>query len=107
VADSSRQVSRAVVALATVLLGIVPATFELLATALQYWSLSAGVPEGIVVVVHWLQVVELLLVVTGTLAGYVALFFAARARVNGRVAVALSIGAIAMAYAAALGSRTG
>jgi ABC-type antimicrobial peptide transport system permease subunit len=96
--------ARGVVVLATILLGIVPATFELLLSALQYSTLRTGVPEGIVVVFDWRQVVAELLVVTGVLAGYVALIFAAGGRVSGRVAVALSVGAIAMAYAAVFGS---
>jgi len=106
VADATGRPLRAVVVLATVLLGIVPATLELLATALLSWSVSAGLPEGIVMVVRWYQVVETLLIMTGILIGYVALFFAAGGRVSGRVAVALSVGAVAMAYAAALGSAS-
>ena len=105
VADATRRTWRGVVVLATVLFGIVPATLELLATALFSWSLSgAELPEGIVMVAPWYHGIETLLITTGILMGYVALFFAAGGRLSGRVAVALSIGAIAMAYAATVGS---
>jgi hypothetical protein len=107
VAEAPGRARRAVVMLATALFGILPATLELLANALFSWSASgAELPEGIVMVVRWYQVVETLLIMSGILIGYVALFFAAGGRVNGRVAVALSIGAIAMAYAAAFGSAS-
>jgi hypothetical protein len=92
---------RRFVTIATVIFGIVPATFTLLANALYYWNITA-IPEGAVVDVAWGQVALLGLIGAAGVLGYVALFFAARARMSGRVAIGLLLGVIAMVSAIAL-----
>ena len=91
------------VLLATVLLGIVPATFSLLANALYYVRGVTAIPEGVRVNVAWGEITLLCLIGIAGVIGYVALFFAARRRMSGRVAVGLLLGVAAMAYAIALG----
>lgn len=89
------------VTISTVVFGIVPATFALLANALYYWNITA-IPEGAVVTVAWGQVALLLLIGAAGVLGYVALFFAARARMSGRVAIGLLLGVAAMVSAISL-----
>jgi hypothetical protein len=95
--------SRWIVLLATVLFGIVPATLSLLANGLYYLRGITAVPEGVVVTVIWGEVVLLCLAGIAGVAGYVALLFAAAARMSARVAIALLFGVAAMVYAIALG----
>jgi hypothetical protein len=89
---------RALVSVATVLFGIVPASMALLSNAMFLLSVSAGPPEGVKVVISWLDVVLLFLVVLAALIGYIALFFAARLKMSGRVAACLLVGVAAVAY---------
>jgi len=89
--------------LATVLLGIVPATFVLLANALYYVSGVIAIPDGAAVNVVWGEIVLLVLMGTAGVIGYVALIFAARARVSGLVAICLLLGVAALVYAIVLG----
>jgi hypothetical protein len=95
--------TRRIVQLATVLFGIMPATLALLANALYYLRGFTAIPEGVGVTVIWSEVIVLCLVGIAGVAGYVALFFAARARISARVAIALLLGVGAMVYAIALG----
>ena len=89
---------RALVSVATVLLGIVPASVALLSNALFLLSVSAGPPEGVKVVVSWLDVALLLLAVVAALVGYIALFFAARLKMSAKVVGCLLVGGAAVAY---------
>jgi hypothetical protein len=91
------------VQLATVVLGIVPATLSLLANALYYFRGFTAIPEEVTVTFIWSEVVLLGLVGVAGIIGYVALFFAARGRLSARVAIALLFGVAAMAYAIVLG----
>ena len=91
------------VPLATVLFGIVPATVSLLANALYYVRGVTAIPEGVKVNVAWGEIALLCLIGIAGVIGYVALFFAARRRMSGRVAVGLLLGVAAMVYAIALG----
>lgn len=85
--------------LATVLFGIVPATFTLLANALYYLQGITRIPEGAAVNVVWGEVAFLgVLGVTG-LIGYAALFFAARGKMSDPVAIGLLLGGAAMVAA--------
>jgi hypothetical protein len=89
---------RALISGATVLLGIVPASLALLSNALFLLSVSAGPPEGVKVVVSWLGLALWLLVAVAAVAGYIALFFAARLKVSRRVVGDLLLGVAAVAY---------
>lgn len=89
---------RALVCLATVLLGIVPASIILLSNALFLLSVSAGPAEGVKVIVNWLGIALMLLVGVAALVGYIALFFAARLKMSGRVVACLLVGVAAVAY---------
>jgi len=89
--------------LATVLLGIVPATFVLLANALYYVSGFMAIPDGAAVNVVWGEIVLVLLMGTAGVIGFIALFFAAGARVSGLIAVGLLLGVAALVYAIVLG----
>ena len=89
--------------LATVLLGIVPATFVLLANALYYLSGVMAIPDGAAVNVVWGEIVLLCLMGAAGVVGYIALVFAARARVSGLVAIGLLLGVAALVYAIVLG----
>ena len=91
------------VLLATVLFGLVPATFALLANALYYVRGVTAIPEGVAVTFAWGEILFLCLLGTGGVIGYVALIFAARRRMSGRVAVGLLLGVAAMVYAIVLG----
>ena len=95
VADTTAQTSRGVVVLATVLLGIVPATVQLLGAGMSYGSLVWAVPDGIVVGIDW---GEVFVVAAGFIVGYVALFFAAKAPVTRVIGVALCVGVVAMVF---------
>jgi hypothetical protein len=95
--------NRRFVLLATVLLGIVPATFALLANALYYLRGITAIPDGGEVTVIWGEVVLLCLVGAAGVIGYVALFLCARAWPSGRTTIGLLLGVAAMAYAIALG----
>ena len=97
---------RWLIVLGTVLFGIVPATLELLVAAFFYWSTAAGAPNGVIVVVDWVSTGVLCLTWAGFVIGYVALFFAAAARTSRWVAIGLSIGAAAMAYAIVSGASS-
>jgi hypothetical protein len=94
---------RRLILLATVLFGIVPATFTLLANALYYAQSLMAIPAGVAVNVIWGEVVMLCFVGLAGAAGYVALFFAARRRTTGGVAIALLFGVGALVYAMLLG----
>ena len=94
---------RWVILLATVVLGIVPATFVLLANALYYLSGFMAIPDGAAVNVVWGEIVLLLLMGAAGVVGYIALIFAARARVSGVVGIGLLLGAASLAYAIVLG----
>ena len=85
--------------LATVLFGIVPATFTLLANALYYVSGITAIPDGVAVNVVWGEVVLLSLMGAAAVIGYIALFFAAAARVSVRVVIGLLLGVAALVYA--------
>jgi hypothetical protein len=89
---------RAFVSVTTVLFGIVPASIALLSSALFLLSVSAGPPEGVKVVVSWLYVALLVLVAVAALVGYIALFFAARLKMSGKVVGCLLVGVAAVAY---------
>ena len=89
--------------LATVLFGILPATFVLVANALYYLSGITAIPDGAAVNVVWGEIVLLVLMGTAGVIGYVALFFAAAARVSGRVVIGLLLGVAALVYAIVLG----
>jgi len=89
--------------IATVVFGIVPATFALLANALYYFRGIAEIPEGVAVNIEWGEIVFLVLIGAAGLVGYVALYFAAANRVGGKVAVGLLIGVAALASAIWLG----
>lgn len=88
---------------ATVLFGIVPATFTLLANALYYLQGLMAIPEDVAVNLVWGEVVMLCVVGLAGVVAYVALFFAARGRVTGGVTLALLFGVAAMAYAVMIG----
>jgi hypothetical protein len=94
---------RRLVLIATVLFGIVPATFTLLANALYYVQGFMAIPQGVAVDVIWGEVVMLCVAGLAGVAGYVALFYAARGRTTGRVVLALLLGVAAMVYAIVLG----
>jgi hypothetical protein len=97
-ANQASAVKRVLISGATVLFGIVPASLALLSNALFLLSVSAGPPDGVKVVVSWLGLAWWLLVAVGTVAGYIALFFAARLKVSGKVVGALLLGVAAVAY---------
>ena len=84
---------------ATVLLGIVPATLSLVSSALYYWQGFVAIPEGASIAVEWNQPLVLGVLGAAGVVGYIALFYAARGRVGGRVAVALLVGVVAMVAA--------
>jgi hypothetical protein len=94
---------RWLISLATVLFGIVPATLALLANALYYLRGVTDIPEGVEVAVAWSEIAFLCLIASAGVLGYVALFFAARLRVSGRVAIGLLVGVVAMVSAIWLG----
>ena len=94
---------RWVILLATVVFGIVPATFVLLANALYYVSGVMAIPDGAAVNVVWGEIALLFLMGTAGVVGYIALIFAARARVSGLVAIGLLLGVAALVYAIVLG----
>jgi hypothetical protein len=89
--------------LATLLLGIVPATLALLANALYYLRAVTAIPQDAAVTVAWGEVAVLCLLGIAGLIGYVALFFAAWAHVNGRVVIGLLLGVVALVFAIGLG----
>jgi hypothetical protein len=89
--------------IATVVLGIVPATFTLLANALYYLRALDAIQAGITVEVEWGEIAFLVLIGAAGALGYVSLFFAAAGRVDGRVAVGLLVGVAALASAIWLG----
>jgi hypothetical protein len=89
--------------LATVLLGIVPATFTLVANGLYYLQGLTAIPDGVAVNIIWSEVILLCVVSLAGVAGYLALFFAARGRTTGVVTIALLLGVAAMTYAIVLG----
>jgi hypothetical protein len=91
-------VKRVFICSATVLLGIVPASLALLSNALFLLSVSAGPPDGVRVAVNWLGLALWFLVAVGAVAGYIALFFAARLKVSGKVVGALLLGVAVVAY---------
>jgi hypothetical protein len=101
--QAAPRTARKLIFVATILLGVVPATLSLLANALYYVRGLAEIPEGGAVVVVWGEVLMLCVVAAAGVAGYVSLFFAARGRVGGRVVVGLLLGVAAMSYAIALG----
>ena len=80
-----------------------PATFTLLANALYYLSGITAIPDGVAVNVVWGEVVLLSLMGAAAVIGYIALFFAAAARVSGRVVIGLLLGVAALVYAIVLG----
>lgn len=88
---------------ATAVLGIVPATFTLLANALYYLRAIDAIQAGVTVDVEWGEIAFLVLIGAAGVLGYVSLFFAAAARVDGRVAVGLLVGVGALASAIWLG----
>jgi hypothetical protein len=96
-------VRRWLIPLATILFGIVPATLALLANALYYVRGIADIPEGVEVAVAWSEIAFLCLIASAGMLGYAALFFAARLRVSGRVAIGLLMGVVAMVSAIWLG----
>ncbi len=95
--------TRRFVLLATIVLGIVPATLTLLANGLYYLQGLTAIPDDAAVNVVWGEVVMLCAIGLAGVAGYVALFFAARGRRTGVVAVALLFGVAAMVYAIVVG----
>jgi len=95
--------SRWFILLATVVFGIVPATFALLANALYYMQGITAIPEGVAVTVVWGEVALLCLVGTAGVIGYISLFFAAVTRVSGRVVIGLLLGVAALVFAIAWG----
>jgi hypothetical protein len=94
---------RWLIPLATILFGIVPATLALLANALYYVRGITDIPEGAEVAVAWTEIAFLCVIAGAGVLGYVALFFAARSRVSGRVAIGLLVGVVAMVSAIWLG----
>lgn len=94
---------RRLVLIATIVFGILPATFTLLANGLYYVQSLLAIPDDVAVNVIWGEVFMLCAVGLAGVAGYVALFFAARGRTTGVVTVSLLFGVAAMAYAIALG----
>lgn len=93
---------RRLILLATALFGIVPATLTLLANALYYLQGVTAIPDGVAVNVIWSEVIFLCVVGFAGVAGYVALFFAARERTTGVVTIALLLGVASMTYAIVL-----
>jgi hypothetical protein len=89
---------RALVSIGTVLFGIVPASLVLLTNAIFLLGAGAGLPEGVQGVLSWPNLALLLLVGVAALVGYVALFFAARLKMSGKVVGCLLIGVAAVAY---------
>ena len=85
------------------LLGIVPATFTLVANGLYYLQGFTAIPDGVAVNIIWSEVILLCVVGLAGVAGYLALFFAARGRTTGVVTIALLLGVAAMTYAIVLG----
>jgi hypothetical protein len=94
---------RWLILVATVLCGIIPATLTLLANALYYVRAISAIPEGVSVTVAWSEIAFLCAIGSAGGLGYVALFFAARVRVNGRIAIGLLVGVVAMLSAIWLG----
>jgi hypothetical protein len=94
---------RWLIPLATILFGIVPATLALLANALYYARGITDIPEGVEVAVAWSEIAFLCIIASAGVLGYVALFFAARSRVSGRVTIGLLVGVVAMVSAIWLG----
>ena len=94
---------RWLIPLATIVFGIVPATLALLANALYYMRGLTEIPEGVEVAVAWSEIAFLCVIAGAGVLGYIALFFAARSRVNGRVAMGLLVGVVAMVSAIWLG----
>lgn len=95
--------TRRLILLATIVFGILPATFALFVNALYYARSLLAIPEGVAVNVIWGEVFMLCALGLAGVAGYVALFFAARRRTTGAVTVALLFGVAAMTYAIVLG----
>ena len=92
----SRSSGRWPVVLATVVFGIVPATFTLLANALYYLRGITAIPVGASVDVVWGEVAFLGVLGVAGLIGYVALFFAARGKTSDPVSIGLLLGVAAM-----------
>ena len=94
---------RWLILVATVLFGIIPATLTLLANALYYVRAITAIPDGVNVTVAWSEIAFLCAIGSAGVLGYVALLFAARARLNGHIAIGLLVGVVAMLSAIWLG----